>query len=330
LNELIKKLFTQFTDRLHEVSVSVDGQGKIIESKEVLDSLKPDQITTLNAKIHTKWDAKRDQATSATAPSGPSASTTDNFDLISDDDISWDGAGTAIVPKSVRLHQVNNAALEEMSSLRFTSSDAGLAAAAYEGEATFVEKVANTTTSKLTDPVRFEIKKMQQLHPGQLSTGGIPDRDIGSGNHPTHYRMWYTNPIAEADGIHLTVFTEVQEGVHDWTRLTGSTDITVPLPSGFVKLEGKKIRQYDAPDYNVVGKYSFNFALTGKKHDFVDIPIPEDPSRGMTLVRDLSIRPDGPGDDDDGNAAAKGKVVIPYLGVPPGQSEFRMEYSLRH
>jgi hypothetical protein len=54
--ELTTKLVDELFRRFKEVSVVLNAQGQIIESQEMLQDLKLDQIATLNSKIKEKWE----------------------------------------------------------------------------------------------------------------------------------------------------------------------------------------------------------------------------------------------------------------------------------
>jgi len=303
--------------RFSEIKVAVGDDGKLIESPELLEDLRPDQIATLNNQIRQKWDSKRKQDTSGEY-AGAKATSSDSLDILSDDDITWADTGAAILPKSVRLHQVNQSSIDELASFRFVSTDAKQASGGYQSDAVFVKRIPTDTIVRETRPVSFAVPKMPKI--------GGRDADVNTGSgHSTYLRFWHGEPVIAPTEIRVTITCEVYEGRDNNTKLQGRTVVSIPKPTDFIDIDRSGFRAYPPP--RKIGKerrYSFDYRISERTYSWVHLATDE-----RSLIRTIKMKPDGSGDDDNGNARASGSIVVPYLALPAGKTAFTVQYETR-
>jgi hypothetical protein len=287
--ELTTSFSTLLMERFKPVLALIDEQGQIIVSDILQDSLKPDHITKLNAAIKDQIDLK-----SKRAGSYAGASASEEASLLSLDDLVWNEEGDSVIPKSVKLFQVNQAELTDFASMRYADYDATSAQGAMESPVLFTDVIPPRIRKGMTREISFEIPSMS------LISGGDPD--IHSKDYsPTGMKMWHSEPVVTPSEIRLTVFSEVWEGRRNWTRLGGSEIITIPLPKGFVGIDSSSILTYTQPK-------PLQRIVRGEQHSDVALASDE-----RSIFRTALIRPDGRGDDHGGNARAKGTIEIPIL-----------------
>jgi hypothetical protein len=124
------------------------------------------------------------------------------------------------------------------------------------------------------------------------SSGGDADIFTKKGR-VTHYKVIVSELKLDTIRGLITgrVLYDVQEGRSDHTRLVGETTFEIPAPRGAKRLVAR--------DKVVAG------SLTGENHNWIAIALSPD-----QCFRTLELKVDGKGDDDQGNAALKGRLAI--------------------
>ena len=130
--------------------------------------------------------------------------------------------------------------------------------------------------------------------------GGDADVYAKSGRS-THVSVVTLNPTVHSNRttVGITTVYEVREGRSNYTHLRGETTVSVQAETGL------RILQIGPGGRNA----NFNESFGGEDHDWHDIS--SRPGISGSYLKNLSIRFDGKGDDDRGNAQLRGIVEVP-------------------
>ena len=139
-------------------------------------------------------------------------------------------------------------------------------------------------------PHSWETMQMKSIGPG--------DADVFTKKGRTTNVSFKANNIrVSEDGksIVISVSYKISEGRKDYTNLEWVGDVYIPL-----EYESKIIKVVDTSDFSWEGSFQ------GENHNWNQINV----NTPNSCITDLSLKIDGKGDDDTGNAGVKAQFLV--------------------